>query len=85
MYLCLFEYELDTESLDESDKLDLYYAADKHEIRVRMEKCCNFIEKSLFPNEHLPSSPLAVNHGDSDLLDHILRLFLRKIAEYFAY
>lgn len=63
------------ENLDESNMLGLYYAADKYEMRDLKEECCDFIKRSLSPTNICKVVPLALNHDDSDLLEHLLEFF----------
>lgn len=73
----LYIYCGEIENLDESNMLGLYYAADKYEMWSLKDECCEFIKKSVSPENICNILPLAIDHDDSDLLEHVIEYFCK--------
>ena len=64
------------DSLDQSNMLKLYYIADKYDMKGLKRKCCAFIKKSLSNVNVFEVIQLALNHSDTDLLEHATEHFI---------
>lgn len=61
--------------------LGLYYLADKYNIIPLKGKCTEFLKKSLSISTVCDIIQLALNHSDSDLLEHSTEYFLNHVSD----
>lgn len=73
--LLLYVYCGKVETLDKSNMLGLYYAAEKYHMDDLKKECCSFIKKSLSCSNICGVSKLAFNHSDSGLIEHVTNYF----------
>lgn len=69
------------DSLNDTNMLGLYYAADKYSMMHLKEECRDFIQKSLSPRNICNVVQLALNHCDEKLLECATEYFVNNITE----
>ena len=79
-FLC-YIYTGKVESLEERNMLDLYYIADKYDMKGLRGKCCAFIKRSISFTNICDVLELALNHTDSSLLEHATEFFIENALD----
>ena len=69
------------ETLDQSNMLDLYYIADKYDMKCLKEGCNDFIKKSLSITNVCEVLQLAMNHRDNGSLESASAYFVDHVLD----
>lgn len=77
----LYVYCGKVETLDQNNMLELYYLADKYEMIDLKTECTSFIKNSLSLTNICNVIQLALNHTNSDLLEHATEYFTDNVLD----